>query len=1280
MTHENTGTARFTRPPTGAPRRLASMVQETRFVSNWLPVLIASTIGLLGCGSPTEQRAPGSAAHSPEHSTTEAGPCEAGTTVACGETLEQANGILTCFRGIKHCQSGTFGPCEEGTVTTEIDPTSAHFAASENAPLALSLPQKCHDNPCDPSCMFYDEDPPDFGLGGASGSGPSALPTVVSCAHALCDIGDGLEDGCSACTTTVCAIDPTCCDESLSDGWDANCVNLAYTRCATEAPPIPLCEFSAFSETSLSLQRDSETGAGVIGAAQNISLQRVVTSTDMIAGLNITLDNGSYTGDLYAGGNVTPSNGASAPNNSGGLSTDFQPIPERSFTCLSASGSSQSTGTGTLSVLPGDNDEYVINNANGQVVLNGPGDYGSVRFDADGVLVFAEGGTYRFETLNITAGSPTILFPPDERVVVETCSGLTFQNGASVQTFSRTTNSCWNYDSWDGSRFWYSANNNVLHVGRGYRSTGGHNPGDARYEPGVGSLWNNRWADLGNCAQYEYAASGSAPSELNVEWYTNSSGVVLLGPGALGSGVLIAPRADVQPQRGDFHGAIFAERITGSTEFRLTPLSSTTELCEQIAPPPASACSMPSLLPLLNEPCRSGKDCQANHRCEHPETDSSCSHSKCIPGDALDPGCDECVERICDAEEDCCEDDWNEDCVAMVANVCDATCDDYSCLHSACDVGIPLEPSCDPCLAGVCATSGYEDCCTDKWSFKCVLEFHNSCGAPPIVTPPTSGGSLCDYSAYGRSELQVQSATLSGGWVGSPSSSSQNISGTLVNGHATSSGSLNAAGSLITGNLVSGSGTIAAGTVLGSITTALPPTPRLPTRPLPACSSTPDPRSGRLDPGAYGDVTVSAGEVLELSEGTYTFNSLTIGTSSGGASLRLPSDGSIVEINVCDDVDFMDGSQMLGLTQATAIYVSIYAEGYIAAHGNNTLYGMLIAAGDPGWYAGPCSSGDPCNLGALRDGSLYIGQNSLVYGITAAERRLDVRGGSTVDSTGLDELCELIWDPGEVVTWPGCPITLMEDWPDESGTCDQNTIGYEDASCSGYDLAIDIPCDDQVPVCNHGTVDFSGSVDVGYWALSLAQISSETPTAFDGVCTGNLNIPAGECDHLTCPMLTGAEHTLLVDPEDLLGECDDRRLDNWSLFDDRSCGAPTDRTETYRYEAVCPDDSSPRWGLLTWSTRTPGLSDISFSAVTAETEALLPSSPTYNLLGTAHLSPTDTQECWLIGPDCPIDITEELGLGLTQDPWMELEIALHGNGSLPILEDWRITYSCVIDQ
>ena len=62
------------------------------------------------------------------------------------------------------------------------------------------------------------------GTGGSGGTGPT-------CAHDVCLIGDALPPNCSPCVSTVCGIDPGCCNGADSF-WGYRCVELANQHCS----------------------------------------------------------------------------------------------------------------------------------------------------------------------------------------------------------------------------------------------------------------------------------------------------------------------------------------------------------------------------------------------------------------------------------------------------------------------------------------------------------------------------------------------------------------------------------------------------------------------------------------------------------------------------------------------------------------------------------------------------------------------------------------------------------------------------------------------------------------------------------------------------------------------------------------------------------------------------------------------------------------------------------------------------------------------------------------
>jgi hypothetical protein len=101
-------------------------------------------------------------------------------------------------------------------------------------------------------------------------------------------------------------------------------------------------------------------------------------------------------------------------------------------------------------------------------------------------------------------------------------------------------------------------------------------------------------------------------------------------------------------------------------------------------------------------------------------------------GDNLNANCDPCVDAVCNdpvlGDGYCCAVEWDETCVGLVLPVCgDVTCAQI-CSHSPCEIGDPLDSTCNSCTAQVC----FEDpsCCDElgTWSQACVDKVVQSCG------------------------------------------------------------------------------------------------------------------------------------------------------------------------------------------------------------------------------------------------------------------------------------------------------------------------------------------------------------------------------------------------------------------------------------------------------------------------------------------------------------------------------------------------------------------------
>jgi len=103
-----------------------------------------------------------------------------------------------------------------------------------------------------------------------------------------------------------------------------------------------------------------------------------------------------------------------------------------------------------------------------------------------------------------------------------------------------------------------------------------------------------------------------------------------------------------------------------------------------------------------------------------------CEHGFCETGAPLDPTCDPCVEAVCAEDVFCCEGEWDEVCVGEAELICGVDCEIEDCSHDLCATGEALSPTCDPCVAAVCAQNG--QCCTDTWGEECVGAVEAICG------------------------------------------------------------------------------------------------------------------------------------------------------------------------------------------------------------------------------------------------------------------------------------------------------------------------------------------------------------------------------------------------------------------------------------------------------------------------------------------------------------------------------------------------------------------------
>ena len=89
--------------------------------------------------------------------------CAEGVSRPCHERVGEHEGVVTCVVGEQACVAGEYGPCV-GALTAAKSIGVAQSGSGVAQPLAFVDAGACVSNPCDPSCMAFDETP-DGGVG-----------------------------------------------------------------------------------------------------------------------------------------------------------------------------------------------------------------------------------------------------------------------------------------------------------------------------------------------------------------------------------------------------------------------------------------------------------------------------------------------------------------------------------------------------------------------------------------------------------------------------------------------------------------------------------------------------------------------------------------------------------------------------------------------------------------------------------------------------------------------------------------------------------------------------------------------------------------------------------------------------------------------------------------------------------------------------------------------------------------------------------------------------------
>lgn len=216
------------------------------------------------------------------------GACTEGEQRDCSVTVSEHDGVLTCMDGTQFCEGGAWTACTGETMRTRPAPRAVRREEGEEGgeggrrtSFSISTPTDCIDNPCDPTCQVFEEDPPGdvtippvlppfpWDVGDINGLPPDVAqegthepcttaedcqfdqycdnPSGLACSHHPCATGTatsytaintGLNSTCSPCVQKVCDQDPSCCLEN----YTGSCT---HNPCLTGGPLEKACEGAA---------------------------------------------------------------------------------------------------------------------------------------------------------------------------------------------------------------------------------------------------------------------------------------------------------------------------------------------------------------------------------------------------------------------------------------------------------------------------------------------------------------------------------------------------------------------------------------------------------------------------------------------------------------------------------------------------------------------------------------------------------------------------------------------------------------------------------------------------------------------------------------------------------------------------------------------------------------------------------------------------------------------------------------------------------------------------
>jgi hypothetical protein len=159
--------------------------------SFWLLAAVGTVFALTGCGSSADPAADGTS-DGHDASTGGGDPCatpnlgcpctQPGQTLDCGQVAQTSGDYVTCSEGTRTCAEGAWGACIGQYVTTKALPSGGGIRIQ-----GLNPSSACTNNPCDPACNAFVDNPSGLDAGKDSGlviadSGVTLFGTPVSTA------------------------------------------------------------------------------------------------------------------------------------------------------------------------------------------------------------------------------------------------------------------------------------------------------------------------------------------------------------------------------------------------------------------------------------------------------------------------------------------------------------------------------------------------------------------------------------------------------------------------------------------------------------------------------------------------------------------------------------------------------------------------------------------------------------------------------------------------------------------------------------------------------------------------------------------------------------------------------------------------------------------------------------------------------------------------------------------------------------------------------------------